>query len=62
MLYKLKESELIPHKSAWGGKGQEGNGKPATNDIVHSYRSIEQVACAMDAFMFPHADDLVAHD
>lgn len=30
--------------------------------LVHDYRSTEQVAYAMDAFVFPHADDLVAHD
>lgn len=43
-------------------KGQGGNGEPATNTVGCGYRSTKQVAYAVDAFVFPHADDLVAHD
>lgn len=44
---------LVPHKSRWQEeKGQEGDGKPATTAVVWSYRSTDQVACAVGDFCF----------
>lgn len=62
MLNNLEEPGFLTNLHGSKENGQGSNGKPATSTVSCGYRSSEQVAYALDAFVFPHADDLVAHD